>query len=72
MPCPDPDCHTMLQPVVPSSSFAERAYRQAKREGLPIPAHGPAVAGCLALIAHAQLCHPDVDLRSYMEAYMRS
>lgn len=67
-----PACPTKLQPVSPSSQTAERAWLAAEREQVPLPEHGPAAAGWLGLIAHAQLCHPSLSLRLYLEAYMRS
>lgn len=67
-----PLCPAKLQPLVASSPHTARAARYARREGVELPAHGPAQLCALALVAHAGLCHGGEDLKGYLEAYANS
>lgn len=65
-----PACPVLLQPLEPSSGYPRKAAQYAEQRGVPVPVHGPAAVVFLALVAHAQLCHPDLDLADYLEAYL--
>lgn len=67
-----PACPAQLQPLPPRSNYVAQAVRYATDLGVDIPAHGPVVLTWAALVSHARVCHDQLDLIEYLEAYLSS
>lgn len=67
-----PACPVKLQPLESTSSYPQKAMEYAAANGVQVPVHGPAALVFLSLVAHAQLCHPELNLHDYLEAYLSS
>lgn len=67
-----PACPVKLQAVERTTSYAQTAWQYAIQNSVPLPVHGPALMAQLGLVAHAQACHPAIDLASFLEAYLVS
>lgn len=69
-----PACGNLLQPLEPESMWVDlgMAYAAAQRPPLTLPTHGPAALVFLALVAHAKVVHPELDLQEYLEVYLDS
>lgn len=63
-----PSCPVKLQPLEPTSTYVDSAMARMRQARLGLPAHGPAATVVLALVAHAQVCHPTLNLASYLKA----
>lgn len=70
IPCPA--CPAQLQVLEATSSYAQKGWDHARAHGVELPQHGPSALRFLALVAHAQVVHPDIDLAGYLEAYLDS
>jgi hypothetical protein len=60
----------MIQRLEASSSYCQAAYNHAQALSVEIPVHGPAGLVFLSLVAHAMVCHSELDLVEYLEAYL--
>lgn len=67
-----PACTVMLQPLSPGSAWLDSARQLALTKALSIPTHGPSALVFLALVAHAMVLHPELDLLTFLEAYLDS
>jgi hypothetical protein len=65
-----PACPALLQRIDPSTSYAHKALKAVEAAGITLPVHGPEAIVWLSLIAHKGVCHPELDLRGYLEAYL--
>jgi hypothetical protein len=65
-----PSCPVLLQRIDTSTSYASKALEACRQAGIVLPAHGPAAIVWLSLVAHHAVCHPEQDLRAYLEAYL--
>lgn len=65
-----PACTALLQRIDPSTSYAHKALKAVDAAGITLPSHGPAATVWLSLVAHHTVCHPEQDLRGYLEAYL--
>lgn len=65
-----PACPVLLQPLNSTSTWVDDAVEYARVNKAPIPAHGPVALRWLALIAHAKVVHPELELRQYLEDYL--
>lgn len=63
-----PSCPVLLQRI--DTSYATKALETCRKAGIVLPSHGPAAIVWLSLVAHHTVCHPEEDLRAYLEAYL--
>lgn len=65
-----PACSAALQPLESTSGYVRNARAYAAYHQAPIPTHGPEALRWLAVVAHAQVVHPELELRQYLEDYL--